>query len=339
MSIFESFMQGQQLAQQQALQRMKMAQMEQLFPMQQQLQQMEMERAQFEMEAQQQKMDIVQRETEKEKQVFAGRLAEQALNITDPEIRSTFLEGAISKMGLSGQIDPADITDDSLHQIVSIGKAVQPASPTKLGRFQASVVGNKVHVIDSVTGESKVTNLGTEVFRPPNMSDDDYEVFKNLSPKDQTKLLEKQLDPAKKAAEKERQDKINTAQDLQKTALDLASGILSKADLLPEVLGTIQGRVDFRLNEDEASLINDIDELSNILLSDKLKLMSGTLSESDIQILKDVASGGLNRVSSVDRFTNRLGKIKSAFEGKTTGSKEQDEKKARLEQLRKEVNL
>jgi hypothetical protein len=339
MSIFESFMRGQQLAQQENMQRMQLAQMQSLEPLQRQLQELELERAKQQIAAGSLANQEALKKTQRESQVFAGRLAEQALSIEDPEIRSTFLQGAAQKLGLGNAINPDSVTDDDLYQIVAAGKALQPEGTAKLGRYQASVIGNKVHVIDSVTGQSKVENLGVDTFRPPNMSDDDYEIYRNLSPKDQTKLLEKQLDPKIVAEQEDRRNKIKTAEDLRITALDLTNNILEKQKLFPEVLGPLQGRVDFRLNDDEADLINDINELSDILLSDKLKLMSGVLSESDIKILQRIASGGLNRASSQERFMNRLLDVQNAFKGSEKDSLVQDQKRARLEQLRKEAGL
>jgi len=343
-TIFEQFMQGRQLAQQQALQQLKMQQAQQLFPIEQQLKQLQMERERQMIAVAQQKQEQLGIEQDRERTVLLGSLAEQAMSIEDPDIRNTFIMGAAQKAGVPLQ-DASQVTDEQLMQLVAAKQALKPSDPS-LGRFQASVVGNKVFTIDSVTGRSEISNLGEDVFRPEGMTDDDYQKFRMMSPKDQSALLKSQVDPKTKEAERERLERIKTAQDLQRTTVDIIDSIINKKDILPDVLGPIEGRVDFRLDQKEADLITDIKELSNILLSDKLSLMSGVLSETDIKILQNIASGGLDRVSSIDRFLPRLNKIRDAFMGKVKEQSDlpsvnfqQDEKLKRRDELRRELGL
>jgi hypothetical protein len=133
----------------------------------------------------------------------------------------------------------------------------------------------------------------------------------------ETVQLQSAMDAAKtteaglKAAGKVREDQRRTkkAQGFQTRAIELLDSILG-SDELDDVLGSVEGAIDFRLQDSEAELIADIEEAGNILTADNLSLMSGVLSESDIKILKNLAGGGLIRTRSENRFRSDVGKIR-----------------------------
>lgn len=114
-----------------------------------------------------------------------------------------------------------------------------------------------------------------------------------------------------KAAAKVRveQKRLVKAKGFQDRAVELLTKILDN-DELGDVLGSIEGSYDFRLQDSEAELIADIEEAGNILTADNLSLMSGVLSESDIKILKNLAGGGLIRTRSEKRFTEDVTKLR-----------------------------
>jgi len=124
---------------------------------------------------------------------------------------------------------------------------------------------------------------------------------------DAAKDTEAGLKAAGKVREEQRRDK--KAQGFQTRAIELLDSILGN-DELDDVLGSVEGAIDFRLQDSEAELIADIEEAGNILTADNLSLMSGVLSESDIKILKNLAGGGLIRTRSLERFTSDVGKIR-----------------------------
>ena len=333
---------------QQQLQQLKLMQAQQAFPIQQQLQQLKLQQAQQNLAMGEQEQQAQQAQAQRAQAVMLGNLAEQALNIEDEDVRNTFILGAAQKAGVPLD-DPSQVTDDDLQQMVAARNVIQPPTTSKVGRYQQTVVGDKVHVLDSATGQVQIRNLGADVVRPPGMSNEDYSIYKTLDKKTQAALIKKQLDPKTKAEQEERQKKIKSGQDLQRTALDLIDSI-SGSNKIADVLGGVEGRIDFRLDLEEADLIADISELSDILLSGKLDLMSGVLTDKDMEVLRRVASGGLNRVASTSRFTTRLKSIRDAFEGKLEeesdlpefpegGASIGDEKAKRLEQLRSELGL
>jgi hypothetical protein len=104
--------------------------------------------------------------------------------------------------------------------------------------------------------------------------------------------------------------------DFQIKAIDLLDNIL-KNDQLSDVIGSIEGGIDFRLFSDaESELIADIEEAKNILTADNLSLMSGVLSESDIRILANLSGGALNRKRTEKRFTTDVTSLRDRLKSK-----------------------
>jgi hypothetical protein len=154
--IFEQFMQGRQLAQQEALNRLRMQQAQQSAPFQQRLQQLELERAQQRLQSGQQQQQQASVEQQREQAILAGRLAEQALDITDPDIRSTFLRGAAQRVGITEEFDPDTVTNEDLMQLISAKQALEPS-----GRMSELQKGRTV----LVEQDGKM-GFATSVFNP-----------------------------------------------------------------------------------------------------------------------------------------------------------------------------
>lgn len=107
-----------------------------------------------------------------------------------------------------------------------------------------------------------------------------------------------------KAADKVRaeQRRVKKADSFRERAANLLAGVINHPEL-GDVLGTVfEGRIDYRLQDEEAQLIEDIKEAKNILTGENLDIMTGVLSESDIKIIASLASGGLSRLRSKERF-------------------------------------
>ncbi len=103
------------------------------------------------------------------------------------------------------------------------------------------------------------------------------------------------------------QRRLLKAKGFQERAVDLLGRILS-SDELDDITGPIEGSSAWGLgilhafDQQETDLIADIEEAQNILTAENLDLMSGVLSESDIQLLKSLASGALDRRRSEPQF-------------------------------------
>jgi hypothetical protein len=125
---------------------------------------------------------------------------------------------------------------------------------------------------------------------------------------DAAKNTQEGLKQAVKIREEQRRNK--KAKSFQQRAITLLDKILSN-DQLNDVLGPLEGAVDFRLSDVESDLIADIEEAQNILTADNMDLMTGVLSESDIALLKNLSSGSLNRKRSFKRFTDDVTKLRN----------------------------
>ena len=138
-SIFEQFMKGRNLAQQQALNQLEMAQQQQMFPIEQQLKQLDIQRQQqmfpieqqlkqLELQSQQQQLeagrqDIAERDRQNEiaHTTVVGRIAEQvkARNIQDPQERLKFTQGLMTRAGYEGVISLEDVSDEALGDAIA----------------------------------------------------------------------------------------------------------------------------------------------------------------------------------------------------------------------------
>lgn len=117
------------------------------------------------------------------------------------------------------------------------------------------------------------------------------------------------------------QRRVKKGKQFQGRAVNLLNKIVNNPQL-PDVLGSIEGAIDMRLLSDkEAELIADIEEAGSILTADNLDLMSGVLSESDIALLKNLASGGLNRKRTEDRF---ISDVQAMIDRLSTGEGQPD---------------
>jgi hypothetical protein len=97
------------------------------------------------------------------------------------------------------------------------------------------------------------------------------------------------------------QRRLKKAKVFQDRAVKLIDRVLGNPEL-GDVLGSIEGSFDFRLQDSESELISDIEEAGNILTADNLDLMTGVLSETDIKIIANLSGGALNRKRSEARF-------------------------------------
>jgi hypothetical protein len=102
------------------------------------------------------------------------------------------------------------------------------------------------------------------------------------------------------------QRRLKKAKVFQDRAVKLIDRVLGNSEL-GDVLGSVEGAFDFRLQDSESELISDIEEAGNILTADNLSLMSGVLSETDIKIIANLAGGALNRKRSEARFRKDAG--------------------------------
>lgn len=131
------------------------------------------------------------------------------------------------------------------------------------------------------------------------------ELVQLQSAMDAAKTTENGLKEAGKVRTEQR--RLKKAQVFQNRAIELLNNILGN-DELNDVLGSVEGTdAGFVFGEKirsdgEAEAIADIQEVESLLTADNLSLMSGVLSETDIQIIKQLAAGALIRTRGENRF-------------------------------------
>lgn len=276
-------------------------------------------------------VQLKQQEARRQQQLAFGAMADAALKLPE-EDRKRFIESTRPIHGLN----PGDITDDYLNDL-SIAYRSTLAPSTKVGRFKQSVVGGKLVTIDSITGQQKVMDLSPEMPAPESFTDEQKKQWESLSPDGRQKIIEKNLDPSSQIKIKEKLTQTKKKEQFKKIGIGLVDKILSSKEL-PNVLGPLEGAIDFRLEGSEAELIADIKELESILTGENLDLMTGVLSESDIAMLRQIGAGGLSRMRGVPEFRRRIEAIKNSLGG-IGNLNSQEEKQAELDRLSEKYNL
>ena len=89
---------------------------------------------------------------------------------------------------------------------------------------------------------------------------------------------------------------------------------------IDDVVGSREGREqagDFFtvFSDSESEAVADIDQVRDMLTVDKLKLMSGVLTDKDIQLLSNLAGGALNRTRSEDTFKSGVQDLINELKG------------------------
>ena len=184
---------------------------------------------------------------------------------------------------------------------------------------------------DGLASFQKVIDKGSEQERRLTSPKIIQSSFPKASPAE-TVQLQAAMDAARttetglKAAGKVREDqrRLVKVQGFQDRSIALLDKILA-SDELDDVLGSIEGTIDFRLQDSEAELISDIQEVGDILTADNLNLMSGVLSESDIKILRNLAGGGLKRTRTPERFRSDVQAIRDEMASKRVSTVNDDQ--------------
>lgn len=248
-------------------------------------------------------------------------LTDQAISLGQPQVKAEAgftLSPGQQRFGPSGELlaevapevtETAEIAPD-IPQELLVGLDPQVSSKGAAA-FKAAGGGDK-----GLTAFQKTVDQGTEQQRriaSPQILSQSFpkasqaENVQLQAVMDAAKTTEAGLKAAGKVREEQRRDKKGKA--FQTRSLQLLNGILENPEL-DDVLGSVEGAIDFRLQDSEAELISDIEETGNILTADNLSLMSGVLSETDIKILANLAGGALNRKRSPERFKADVTKLR-----------------------------
>ncbi len=226
-----------------------------------------------------------------------SELAQQQFPDTEQLIRTTEAETARAKEARLATKAAAPIPDVLLQGLSEDVSAKASAS------FSAAGGGEKglkafAKVVDKATEqERRLASPAIIQSSFPNATQ--AEVVQLQATMDAARTTETGLKAAKDVREAQRTTK--KAKTFQQRGVALLDSILEN-EQLGDVVGSIEGGIDFRFSDVESELIDDINEVGDILTADNLNLMSGVLSESDIKILRALAGGGLKRTRTEERF-------------------------------------
>jgi len=206
--------------------------------------------------------------------------------------------GTVVNVGTGGESAPV-VTPPVLLQ------GLPPEVGAKLDAVYVAAGGGK----DGIDAMNKMTDKLSEQDRRASSANILADSFPNATPEEMTQLksvmdaaenTEAGLTRAREVRGSQR--KAQKGKQFQGRAVSLLKKIIENPQL-NDVIGSLEGSFDTRLFSDaEAELIADIEEAGNILTADNFDLMTGVLSESDISILKNLSSGGLNRKRTEERF-------------------------------------
>jgi len=174
-----------------------------------------------------------------------------------------------------------------------------------------------------VKAVQKVLEKGVELERRANAPLILKERFPEATP-EEAQQLQSVVDAAKdtesgfkeaaKVRDKQRQVKKFNA--FQARAVDLLDKVLANPEL-NDVIGSIEGSDKGLLfgaqyhSDGEANAIADIKEAADILTGGNLDVMTGVLSETDIQIIRNLAGGALNRTRDENRFIKDVTELRN----------------------------
>jgi hypothetical protein len=202
-------------------------------------------------------------------------------------------------------------------------QGLPPDVGEKLDAVYVAAGGGK----DGIDAMNKMTDKLSEQDRRASSANILADSFPNATPEEMTQLksvmdaaenTEAGLTRAREVRDSQR--KTQKGKQFQGRAVSLLKKIIENPQL-NDVIGSLEGSFDTRLFSDaEAELIADIEEAGNILTADNFDLMTGVLSESDISILKNLSSGGLNRKRTEERF---ISDVKGMIDRLSTGEVQQ----------------
>lgn len=250
------------------------------------------------------------------------RLTQDALlNGTNPEVLAgfhKFAQAITPETGDAFTLKAGETRFGPRGKVIARGEAeTGPKAPDALLEGLSSPIRKKAKEAfllagggkDGVKALNEAVKLGKETLQREDIPQILDSSFPNASPAERLQLeaamaAAKTPESGLKQAEtiRSEQRRLKKAQGFQQRSVQLLTGILDNPQL-PDVLGSLEGAIDFRLfSDEEAGLITDIEEAGNILTAENLDLMTGVLSESDIKLLKSLSSGALNRKRTEKRF-------------------------------------
>lgn len=292
-------------------------------------------------------LDIAQKEDQRKAELHDFNIGQakggqiykalQGLRGLSPEIRTKGIDALAQELGPLG-FDDDDrkllATDEGLEQAIQLmGRYVTPMSAQERLRTQELGIKKDRLEFDKEQAEKRLNALNNTV-DSLDVPEEDKKTLKALPASSLEKILQKQLDPKTKADEADRQKEKQQAQQGAQEILELATSLKNHkgreratgfSSMFPSIAGG--DARDFEVK---------LERLSSLLTLDNLGLMSGVLTDKDIQILRS-AAGGLDVGQSEEALLGELDRIienvSDGLKGSGSESKQADQEKYSLGQI------
>lgn len=216
-------------------------------------------------------------------------------------------KGVVSDQALAALSDPnLDLSDTGINQFKQgLSPFIEPPSAQEALRKEELGIKKDRLEFDKEQAEKRLKSLNDSV-DALDVPEEDKKVLKALPAATLEKLIQKQLDPKTKADKANREKEQLQAQQGAQEILDLATTLKShpgreRASGFSSILPSAPGG-------DARDFEVKLERLSSLLTLDNLGLMSGVLTDKDIQILRS-AAGGLDVGQSEEALLGELDRI------------------------------
>jgi hypothetical protein len=116
------------------------------------------------------------------------------------------------------------------------------------------------------------------------------------------------------AKAKEQSEKINKAREVKENALRLVRELLADRESTLSNFGRLdQYKPDLAKGDSAVDASRKLNQLEDILTSDNLGIMTGVLSETDLQVIRNISAGGLDRAISDSQALENLRQLEEKF--------------------------
>lgn len=242
----------------------------------------------------------------------------QVLSGLDPEQRMTQIElmkDGLRKRGFDDDDWEMLATDEGLAQGIKALSAYAPApSENKVGLFrQFTGADGKTYKLNTSTGDFEVI-AEAQAVDISGLPPEAQEVLKDQPPAIQQKAVESFANASNIEKRRAADEQRSKAEGIRSDALRITQELLADEDQIRNSVGSFDSILP-SVTEGAQDFDKKLDTLKSMLTAENLKLMTGVLSESDIKILSNIASGELTPKGSEEEFIGALRRLEQKLGG------------------------
>lgn len=212
-------------------------------------------------------------------------------------------------------------SDEGLQKgLTVLGKYASPSEQGKVGLFrQFTGADGKTYKLNTSTGDFEVIAEaeGVDISALPPEA---QEVLEGQPAEIQKKAVESFASAGNVEKRRAADEQRAKADALKQDALRITRELMSDTDQIKNSVGSFDSILP-SVTEGAQDFDKKLDTLKSMLTAENLKLMSGVLSETDIKILSNIASGELTTKGSEEEFMGALKRLEQKLGG---GSGEDD---------------